>query len=260
MGREKAYNINILRYFIEFSYDGTNYHGWQSQPNADSVQQHLEEVLSLLLRADIVVVGAGRTDAGVHARKMVAHFDTDNIIDIPKILFKMNCLLPADISIYSIKKVKDNAHARFDALSRTYRYYVHTDKNPFIKDYALRFYFPLDLDLMNKAAELLLHHDDFESFCKANSDNKTTLCNVTEARWVRTSNVEFHFVITANRFLRNMVRAIVGTLLQVGMNKMTVEQFEEVINQKTRTKAGESVPAKGLFLEEIEYPKDIYIE
>ena len=249
----------MQRYFIFLSYDGTHYHGWQSQPNALTVQQRLEEVLSLLMGSPTVVTGAGRTDAGVHARMMAAHFDAPGPLDTHHLAFKMNSLLPTDIAVSQVRAVKPDAHARFSPISRTYRYYLALRKNPFNTLYTCRFYLPLDFKRMNEAAQLLLHHSDFGSFCKAHSDNKTNLCNITHARWEQSDNGDYYFEIRADRFLRNMVRAIVGTLLQVGKGKLTLSGFENIILQGTRTAAGDSVPARGLFLEDIEYPDNIYM-
>lgn len=249
-----------MRYFIYFAYDGTDYHGWQFQPNAISVQQRLQEVLSKLLGKEMFVVGAGRTDTGVHARLMVAHFETDTAIDADKLTFKMNCLLPSDISVYKVIQVADDAHARFSARSRTYHYYINLQKDPFNSRFATRLYYHLDFALMNKAAEILLRYEDFGSFCKAHSDNKTNICHVTQAQWVKQNEGQYYFVITADRFLRNMVRAIVGTLLEVGRGKINLQQFEEIIQRGDRCVAGDSVPAQGLFLENIQYPSSIILE
>lgn len=248
-----------MRYFIFLAYDGTEYHGWQYQPNAMSVQQRLQEALSVLLDGDVSCVGAGRTDTGVHARMMVAHFDTDEAVDTDRLVFKLNGLLPSDISVYRVVPVLADAHARFSALSRRYRYYISLRKDPFNVRYVARMYYTLDFDVMNRAAALLLRYDDFGSFCKAHSDNKTNICHVTQAIWMRQDEDVYCFEITADRFLRNMVRAIVGTLLDVGRGKITLGQFEEVIQSSDRCVAGDSVPAQGLFLEEISYPQDIFI-
>lgn len=243
-----------MRYCIIFSYDGTDYHGWQFQPNANSVQEELEKALYTTLRQKVSVTGAGRTDTGVHARMMACHFDWPEQIDCAHLAFKLNCLLPEDVAVSEIKPVADDWHARFSATARTYHYYITTSKDAFNRRYALRLYFPLDIEQMNRAAELLLHHSDFGCFCKSHSDNKTNLCTVTEARWIRQDAHSFYFRVTANRFLRNMVRAIVGTLIEVGKGKMTIEQFEQVLHSGSRSNAGESVPAHGLFLENVNYP------
>lgn len=242
-----------MRYRITFAYDGTAYHGWQLQPNAPTVQHEIENALHTVLRAEISVTGAGRTDTGVHARMMACHFDWDETLDCEHLVFKLNCLLPADIAVSEVRVVPADWHARFSAVSRTYHYYITTRKDPFNHPYALRLYFPLNLEQMNEAAALLLDQKDFGCFCKSHSDNKTNLCNVTEARWHKQGDGDIYFRITANRFLRNMVRAVVGTMLEVGKGKMSIEDFRQVLLSGKRTEAGESVPAKGLFLEHIEY-------
>jgi len=242
-----------MRYFIWFGYDGTHYHGWQIQPNGITVQSELQRCLSLLLRDEIDVVGAGRTDAGVHARRMAAHFDIDQSLDTPLIVKKLNGLLPQDIAVYDIEQVADDLHARFSATSRTYHYYVHTQKSPFLRNYSLQIHYQLDYELMNEAGRILMEYDDFGAFCKAGSDVKTTICHVTHAQWHQTSPTEWYFEITANRFLRNMVRAVVGTLVEVGRGRMTLDDFRQVIEGKQRTQAGESMPAQALFLEDVTY-------
>ncbi len=242
-----------MRYFIWFGYDGTQYHGWQTQPNGVTVQSELERCLSLLLREQVAVTGAGRTDAGVHARQMAAHFDTDGELDAPLLTKKLNGLLPAAISVDRIEPVAADMHARFSATSRTYHYYIHTRKNPFIRQYSQEMHYQLDFDLMNEAGRILMEYDDFGAFCKAGSDVKTTLCRVTHAHWHQTSDTEWYFEITANRFLRNMVRAVVGTLIEVGRRRMTLQEFRQVIEGGRRTQAGESMPAKALFLERVTY-------
>jgi tRNA pseudouridine38-40 synthase len=242
-----------MRYFIWFGYDGTRYHGWQIQPNGVTVQDELQRCLSLLLRESVSVVGAGRTDAGVHARVMAAHFDTEVAIDPSLLTMKLNGLLPYDIGVDRIECVAPEMHARFSASSRTYYYYIHTKKNPFIRQYSCELHYQLDFERMNEAGRLLLKYEDFGAFCKAGSDVKTTLCQVTRAEWVQTSATTWYFVITANRFLRNMVRAVVGTLIEVGRGRMTLDEFRRVIEGKQRTMAGESMPAKALFLVRVEY-------
>lgn len=241
------------RYFIYFSYDGTAYHGWQIQPNANSVQAELQKALSILLRNEIQVVGAGRTDTGVHARMMVAHFDSMETIDTQQLVYKLNRLLPRDISVDKVIPVSNDMHARFSATSRTYHYYIHRRKNPFLRAYSCELFFDIDIERMNEAASLLLEYSDFAAFCKSNSDVKTTICKVTEAKWVDDGNGEWHFVITANRFLRNMVRAIVGTLIDVGRCRLTIQDFKSVVEGKSRSNAGESMQGNALFLENIEY-------
>ena len=252
-----------MRYFITLSYDGTRYHGWQIQPNGISVQGELQRALSLILRQDIQVTGAGRTDTGVHARMMVAHFDTStnllsngrqqDSINLHDLAYKLNRLLPCDIAIQKIELVSDDLHARFSATSRTYRYYVHTGKTPFLRHYSWQTHYALDFPLMNEAAAMLLEYDDFGAFCKSHADVKTTLCKVTHAQWHQTSDNEWYFEITANRFLRNMVRAVVGTLVDVGRHRLSLDDFRKVVEGKRRTEAGESMPANALFLEDITY-------
>ncbi len=244
----------IQRYFIFFSYDGTRYHGWQIQPNANTVQQELQHALSLLLRREMEVVGAGRTDTGVHARQMAAHFDWDgDVIDCPQAVYRLNRILPRDIAVSELRPVASEMHARFSATSRTYHYYIHTSKDPFERHYSLQMNYPLDFERMNAAAKLFLDHEDYAAFCKAGADNKTTICHVTEARWVQTSPTTWYFVITANRFLRNMVRAVVGTLIDVGRGRITQKQFLDILHNGTRSDAGESMPGNALFLEEVIY-------
>ena len=242
-----------MRRFIQLSYDGAAYHGWQKQPNARSVQQTLQEALSTLLQTDIEVVGAGRTDAGVSARMMVAHFETSKACDNEQLVYKLNKLLPHDIAVQRIWEVPDEMHARFSATSRTYHYYIHTRKDPFVRQYSWLVTFPRDFARMNEAASRLSDFEDFTSFSKVNTDTKTNLCNVTEARWTQEGENTWRFTITANRFLRNMVRAIVGTLIEVGRGRMTVDEFCQVIEQKNRCSAGDSVPGHALFLVDVSY-------
>lgn len=243
-----------MRYFIWFSYDGTRYHGWQIQPNGVTVQSELQRCLSLLLRQDISVTGAGRTDTGVHARQMAAHFDVDlQPVDVGQLAFKLNGLLPQDISVARIEPVSESLHARFSATARTYHYYIHTKKNPFLRQYSLELHYVLDFEKMNEAGHILKEYEDFGAFCKAGSDVKTTICHVTHAQWHQTSPTTWYFRITANRFLRNMVRAVVGTLIEVGRGRMSIDEFRKVIEGKQRTQAGESMPAKALFLESVSY-------
>ena len=242
-----------MRYFVWFSYDGTAYHGWQIQPNGNSVQEELQRALSTLLREEISVTGAGRTDAGVHARQMVAHFDFSEAIDLEQLAYKLNRILPCDIAVDCVELVDDDMHARFSATSRTYHYYIHTKKDPFSRPYSTELHYELDFDKMNEAGRILMTYDDFGAFCKSHSDVKTTLCRVTKAEWVQTSATSWYFEITANRFLRNMVRAVVGTLIDVGRGRLTLDDFRKVIEGKRRTEAGESMPANALFLENIRY-------
>ena len=246
-----------MRYFITLSYDGTAYHGWQIQPNGISVQGEIERGLHLLLRREVTITGAGRTDAGVHARMMVAHFDLDEALpaemDERQLAYKLNKLLKNDIAIQKIERVADDLHARFSATARTYHYYIHTQKSPFDRHYSCMMPYSLDFDLMNEAARILMQYDDFGAFCKSHTDVKTTLCKVTKAEWHQTSATTWYFEITANRFLRNMVRAVVGTLIEVGRHRLTIDEFRRVIEGKCRSDAGESMPANALFLERIDY-------
>lgn len=249
-----------MRYFIYLSYDGTAYHGWQVQPNAISVQQKLNECLSTLLRGKCSeVTGAGRTDAGVHAHMMAAHFDTENEIDETWLTDKLNRILPQDIAVSRVIRVKDDAHARFDAKARTYHYWIYTQKNPFKRQYATRITFPLDFTRMNEAAKYLCQVSDFTSFSKLHTDTKTNICHVTHAEWTEVGKDLWQFEITADRFLRNMVRAVVGTLIEVGRGRLTIEAFKQVIARKDRCAAGDSMPGNALSLVDIRYDDDIYI-
>ena len=242
-----------MRIFLWLSFDGTAYHGWQIQPNGMSVQEKVQQCLSTLLSQPIAATGAGRTDAGVHARTMVCHFDIDRELDADQLCYRLNRILPRDISCGRAEHVSDEMHARFSAKRRTYRYFIHTQRDPFLRHYSVETHWKLDFEMMNEAALWLTTQDDFKAFCKAGADNKTTLCQVTTAQWVSTSPTTWYFEIAANRFLRNMVRAVVGTLFEVGRHRMTLEQFREVVATGTRSDAGESMPAHGLFLWDIEY-------
>lgn len=243
----------MQRYFLYLKYDGTAYRGWQVQPEGRTVQGELQRALSVALRGEVPVVGAGRTDTGVHARMMVAHFDAAEGLDCSQLVYKLNRLLPRDIAADRVEAVSADMHARFSAVSRTYHYYIHTRRDPFRRAYSCEMYYSPDFDRMNEAAATLLEYDDFASFCKSHTDVKTTLCNVTEARWVQDDEYGWHFVITANRFLRNMVRAVVGTLFDVGRGRIDTEGFRKIIEGKSRSAAGDSVPACALFLEKILY-------
>jgi tRNA pseudouridine38-40 synthase len=242
------------RYFIELSYKGTAYHGWQNQPNGISVQEKLENALSLILGEPIAVTGCGRTDAGVHAKYFVAHFDSKNqLSDIEKLIHRFNNYLPHDLVIHSFRPVDSELHARFDAISRSYEYHLITFKDAFLQEYAFRPPYLPDFDKMNEAAKILLNHTNFESFSKSKTDVRTYICRITRAEWVKIHEHHWVFHITADRFLRNMVRAIVGTLIEVGKGRMTMSEFEAVINAKNRSKAGMSVPGKALFLTDVQY-------
>lgn len=249
----------MQRYFIELAYDGTAYHGWQIQPNGNTVQEELMRALATLLRHPVEVTGAGRTDAGVHARLMVAHFD-ESPLDTVWLTDKLNRLLPQDISIYAIRPVRPEAHARFSATSRTYHYFVHQAKSPFHRGYSWRVVgAPLDFHRMNEAAKTLFDYTDFTSFSKLHTDVKTNNCRIMQAEWQHLEEDRWVFVIRADRFLRNMVRAVVGTLIEVGRGRMSVEEFRQVIERRDRCSAGESVPGHALFLTDVTYPEELYI-
>ena len=250
-----------MRFFIRFAYDGTAFHGSQRQPNGVTVQETMEQALAMIFREDMPLTFAGRTDAGVHAREMYAHFDiNDNQSSIVNNLkFRLNGILPDSIAIYDIFRVTDDAHARFSAKRRTYEYHVIDHKDPFLLPYATRLRTPLDFVAMNEAARHLIGRQDFASFCRTHTDVKTTICDLTQAEWKELGNGHAVFTISADRFLRNMVRAVVGTLFQVGIGKITKEQFAEVIAQHNRCSAGDSAPAQGLYLTHIEYPKEIFL-
>lgn len=252
-----------MRYFIQLSYDGTGYHGWQVQPNGVNVQEVLQKALSTLLRQPTEVTGAGRTDAGVHASMMVAHFDWPAVhegegceeapLDCTQLTYKLNRLLPPDVAVQAVRPVGPEMHARFSATRRTYHYYIHTRKDPFLRGYSWQVNVPLDFALMNEAAQVLLEYSDFTSFSKTGTDVKTNICQLTEARWEQLKPGEWRFTVSANRFLRNMVRAIVGTLVEVGRHRMTISQMRHAIEAKDRQRAGESVPGHALYLTNIEY-------
>ena len=242
-----------MRYVLKLAYKGTDFHGWQSQPNAVTVQETIEQALMTLLREQIPIVGCGRTDTGVHAADYYAHFDTDKIKDLQLLTYQLNSILPKDIVIYKIMEVDDDFHARYDAVSRTYKYYILLGRDPFVQETMWQISnVKYDVQSMNHAAEILLKHTDFQSFSKSKTDVKNFNCTVTEAHWELTGQ-SLIFTISANRFLRNMVRAVVGTLLEVGTGKISVQDFENVILTKNRSEAGTSVPAHGLFLHKITY-------
>ena len=245
-----------MRYFIELSYDGTPFVGWQRQPSGDSVQSCLEDALSILFRKPLSIVGAGRTDAGVHAHQLFAHVDLDEHVD-QDLTFRLNKLLPKEIAVRNITAVAQDAHARFDAVSRSYRYHITTQKNPFLQKRSYQFAKPLDLDLMNQAAKILIDHEDFKCFSKSKTDVKTYVCDIQQVHWQQNGS-ELVFFIQANRFLRNMVRAIVGTLIEVGLRKISISDFEAILASRDRSQAGYSVPAHGLYLEKVNYPKHIF--
>jgi len=244
----------LSRYFIRLSFDGTAYHGWQVQDNAVSVQQTLQHALATLLQTNTEVMGCGRTDAGVHASAFFAHFDAGAAgEDLP---FRLNSLLPPDIAVQAVWEVPDDAHARFSAMSRTYRYTISRRKDPFRQNTAMTLHVPLDVQRMNDAASLLLQASDFSSFCKQNEQRHENQCKVYSAQWSEEEHLLF-FDIRANRFLRNMVRALAGTLLQVGMRDMEPGALQEIIRKRDRRAAGTSLPAKGLCLTDVEYPQEL---
>lgn len=247
-----------MRYFIELSFNGKNYHGWQIQPNAKSVQQTINEAISKIVRSEINIVGAGRTDAGVHASQMFAHFDSKLKLDTYEVTKRLNAFLPDDIVIYTIFLTKNDAHARFDATSRSYEYRIWLGRNPFLIDTTWQLYQQrLDIDKMNEAAQVLLDYTNFKCFSKSKTDVKTYDCKIFNAVWKLNDNsLTFH--ISADRFLRNMVRAIVGTLVDVGFAKKTKQDFIDIIKSEDRTKAGFSVPANGLFLTNVTYKDELF--
>lgn len=242
-----------MRYFIEFAYNGAQYHGWQYQPNAITVQETITKALSVLLGQNIDIMGAGRTDSGVHAKQMYAHFDIDKELDTAYWIHKLNAYLPKDIAIYSIISVHNEAHARFDAVRRSYEYHIHTYKNVFENENSWYFQQKLDINLMNETSKLLFNYNDFKCFSKSNTDVNTYNCIIFEAFWKQDGN-KLIFTISADRFLRNMVRAIVGTLVNVGLHKINSTDFKAIIESRNRGNAGFSVPAHGLYLTNVIYP------
>ncbi|WP_084555922.1 tRNA pseudouridine(38-40) synthase TruA [Alkaliflexus imshenetskii] len=249
----------MVRYFMELAYNGSKYHGWQRQPNGNSVQELLETALTTILRQPTQVTGAGRTDAGVHAAYIVAHFDTTTPIDDPmQLAAHISRFLPSDVVVYSVTPVNDEAHSRFSAIARRYEYHVTTEKNPFLQGLAARLRFVPDFDKMNQAAAILLEYSDFTSFSRLHGSAKTNICKVQKAIWEQSGH-RYIFTIEADRFLRNMVRAIVGTLLDVGRGKLTIDQFREIIELKDRSRAGTSAPAEGLYLVDVTYPPEVFV-
>jgi tRNA pseudouridine38-40 synthase len=247
-----------MRYFLDLSYLGTAYRGWQMQKNAHAVQVEINRALSTYLRADINVIGSGRTDAGVHAKQQIVHFDSAMELDTKQVLYKLNAILPNDIAVKDLIHVTDEAHARFDAVKRSYQYHMHTRKSPFME--SLSYYFPhqLDIEIMNEAAKFLMGAQNFQCFSKVRTDVNTFDCDITTAHWI-SENEKLVFHVSADRFLRGMVRAIVGTLLMVGEKKMKLKDFQNVLTGRDRRNAGRSVPAHGLYLSEVVYPTAIYI-
>lgn len=246
-----------MRYFIYLSYDGAAYCGWQRQKEAPSVQQALEQGLSTLLRTATEVVGCGRTDTGVNASYYVAHFDSDKALDCKQLVYKLNLVLPHDIAVSEIRLMRDGAHARFDAIKREYSYYISPSKNPFRRFSAWQYYVALDVEKMNQAAEVLRRYDDFTSFAKLNSNNKTNICHIESTHW-RVDGDVLVFTIVADRFLRNMVRAIVGTLVDVGRGRLTVEDFERIVAARDLSLSSAGAPAVGLFLSDVRYDESVY--
>jgi tRNA pseudouridine38-40 synthase len=248
------------RYFIFISYKGTSYHGWQVQPNSITVQKMLDDALSVVLNEQISTIGAGRTDTGVHALVFCAHFDsTDSeLVKNKKLIFRLNSFLPKDISVNAIKKVFPDANARYSALSRTYKYYISRVKDPFSDSYSWFLHGDINILKMNEAAAILLNHSDFTSFSKLHSGAKTNICKIYEARWEETDS-KIIFTIKADRFLRNMVRSIVGTIVDIGTGKTDITGFNDIIIARDRCRAGKSAPSKGLFLVDIEYPDEIFV-
>lgn len=248
----------MQRYILTLAYKGTNFHGWQQQPNAKTIQGEVKRVLEILFHHKVCIFGAGRTDTGVHASFYVAHFDKigAKITEKQKFIKSVNALLPDDIVIYDLIETNKEFHARFSAVSRTYKYFINTVPNPFIREFSYYFKFPLNIELMNQAAEIIKQYDDFKSFEKLHSNNKTSICKITEAKWKKKDN-QLIFTITADRFLRNMVRSIVGTMIDIGRGKITIDDFCEIIETKDRQAAGTSAKAHGLFLVDIKYSSEI---
>lgn len=247
----------MKRYCLRIQYKGTHYHGWQTQPNAITVQQKVDEAISILTRENIESIGCGRTDTGVHASMFYLHFDTTNeIIDLTKALKSIGFMLPYDISAHELFEVSNDFHARFDAISRTYNYFIHFEKNPFLNEFSCKIHQTLNFDLMNQAASYLLEVNDFSCFSKSNTQTLTNICNVSKALFIKINDSRWMFEITADRFLRNMVRAIVGTLIMVGESKINLSEFKQIIQSKNRNKAGSSVDAAGLFLVNVVYDFD----
>lgn len=252
-----------MRYFITLSYDGAAYCGWQRQPDAPSVQQTLEQALSMLLREPVEVVGAGRTDTGVNASRYVAHFDVEaEVKDCAQLVYKLNLVLPKDVAVQRIRRVRSDAHARFDAVEREYTYRLSQRKNPFARYSAWQYYVPLDVERMNEAARYLVEWEDFTTFAKLNSNNKTNICHVRQAEWRRSEEDGdlLVFTIRADRFLRNMIRAIVGTLVDVGRGRYTAEEFGDILHSLDLSRSSAGAPAVGLFLSDVQYAEDVYEE
>ncbi|MCX6268264.1 MAG: tRNA pseudouridine(38-40) synthase TruA [Bacteroidetes bacterium] len=249
------------RYFLRLAYDGSHFHGWQRQPNATTVQQTLEEAMSMMLRLPVLLTGAGRTDTGVHADEFFAHFDSDHVLtkmSCERLVFRLNRFLGGEIALFEISPVAFNAHARFSAISRTYRYCISRVPNPFRRDFTHPVYSQIDDEAMNTGAAILMGYHDFTSFSKVDTDSATNICKISHARW-EMEGEELVFTITADRFLRNMVRAIVGTLLQLGTGKISLGELRQIIESKNRSNAGDSAPARGLTLHRIVYPAEVFL-
>ena len=244
---------DTMRYFIHLAYNGANYCGWQTQPELPTVQLTLEQALTTLLRHPTAIVGCGRTDTGVHASDFYAHFNATDEVDTRQLTFKLNSFLPDDIAIYEIFAVRDNAHARFDATARTYQYHVSDRRLPFKQGLYSRIYYRPNLELMNQGADLLMEYEDFTSFAKLHTQVKTNICHLSLAQWEEHED-EWVFTIRSNRFLRNMVRSVTGTLLDVGRGKLSLDGLRQIIERKDRCAAGVSMPPQGLFLTRVEYP------
>ena len=248
-----------MRYFAELKYDGSAYCGWQRQPEVQTVQGTLDAALSTLLRMPAETVGAGRTDTGVHAAYYVAHFDCpEPIADTERFVYKLNMILPADIAVDAISPVGDDAHARFSATEREYLYIIERRKNPVSRNASWQYYVPLDIDRMNEAAAVLAGFDDFTSFAKLNSNNKNNICRLLHAGWIETGS-ELRFTIRADRFLRNMVRAVVGTLVDVGRGRLTVDDFRDIVASRDLSRSSAGAPARGLFLNDVKYPDEVFV-
>lgn len=248
-----------MRYFAELRYDGAAYCGWQRQPEQPSVQQTLERAFTTLLREPVILTGAGRTDTGVNASYYVAHFDAQNPISDPdRLLFKLNFMLPPDIAVATLTPVADDAHARFDACEREYRYYIEPHKNPFTRGATWQYHVPLDMEQMNRAAAMLREYDDFTSFAKLNSNNKTNICHIRTSEWTFDGHGVLCFTIRADRFLRNMVRSLVGTLVDVGRGRYSPEEFRLIVESRDLSRSSAGAPAQGLFLSDVCYPAAIF--
>ncbi|WP_439880947.1 tRNA pseudouridine(38-40) synthase TruA [Pontibacter sp. MBLB2868] len=246
-----------MRYFLEIAYDGTRFHGWQVQPNALTVQEVLEDSLSKMLREPISTTGSGRTDTGVHASQQFVHFDTEQLLDPQHVVFRLNRILPNDIAALNLYLVTDEAHARYDAFARTYHYHITLRKDPFKRYHAWYHSRPLDIAKMNEAAAILLKYEDFTTFSKVKGDTKHYRCEMYEATW-KQEGEELLFTISANRFLRGMVRLVVGTLVDVGRGKLSVQEFEKIIASQDRSRSSAAAPSEGLFLAKVEYPENIF--